>query len=43
MFAWVLYDKKNDRIVAARDPIGITTLYMGKSSKSLKQDILPVN
>ncbi|KAK6457273.1 asparagine synthetase [Scheffersomyces xylosifermentans] len=34
MFAWVLYDKKKDRIVAARDPIGITTLYMGKSSKS---------
>lgn len=36
MFAWVLYDKKNDRIVAARDPIGITTLYMGRSSKSPK-------
>lgn len=34
MFAWVLYDKKADRIVAARDPIGITTLYMGKSSKN---------
>ncbi|CAN3365287.1 hypothetical protein DICA3_E23024 [Diutina catenulata] len=34
MFAWTLYDKKEDRIVAARDPIGITTLYMGKSSKS---------
>jgi len=34
MFAWVLYDKRADRIVAARDPIGITTLYMGKSSKS---------
>lgn len=33
MFAWVLYDKKADRIVAARDPIGITTLYMGKSLK----------
>lgn len=36
MFAWVLYDKKADRIVAARDPIGITTLYMGKSSSSPK-------
>lgn len=36
MFAWVLYDKPADRIVAARDPIGITTLYMGKSSKSPK-------
>ncbi|EDK38020.1 hypothetical protein PGUG_02118 [Meyerozyma guilliermondii ATCC 6260] len=36
MFAWVLYDKKKDRIVAARDPIGITTLYMGKSSKNPK-------
>lgn len=34
MFAWVLYDKKEDRIIAARDPIGITTLYMGRSSKS---------
>lgn len=34
MFAWVIYDKKADRIVAARDPIGITTLYMGKTSKS---------
>ncbi|ODV82322.1 asparagine synthetase [Suhomyces tanzawaensis NRRL Y-17324] len=34
MFAWVLHDKKNDRIVAARDPIGITTLYMGKSSQT---------
>ncbi|EGW32841.1 asparagine synthetase [Spathaspora passalidarum NRRL Y-27907] len=31
MFAWVLHDAKNDRIVAARDPIGITTLYLGKS------------
>ncbi|GMM29645.1 asparagine synthase (glutamine-hydrolyzing) 1 [Martiniozyma asiatica (nom. inval.)] len=36
MFAWVLYDKKEDRIVAARDPIGITTLYMGRSSTSPK-------
>ncbi|CAN3377106.1 hypothetical protein DIURU_003641 [Diutina rugosa] len=34
MFAWTLYDKEEDVIVAARDPIGITTLYMGKSSKS---------
>lgn len=34
MFAWVLYDKEQDRILAARDPIGITTLYMGKSSKN---------
>ncbi|CCK68444.1 asparagine synthase (glutamine-hydrolyzing) 1 KNAG_0A07920 [Huiozyma naganishii CBS 8797] len=32
MFAWCLYDAKKDRIVAARDPIGITTLYMGRSS-----------
>lgn len=36
MFAFVLYDKKADRIVAARDPIGITTLYMGKSSANPK-------
>ncbi|AET37488.1 asparagine synthetase B Ecym_1244 [Eremothecium cymbalariae DBVPG len=34
MFAWCLYDAKDDRIVAARDPIGVTTLYMGKCSKS---------
>ncbi|CCE63053.1 hypothetical protein TPHA_0D04200 [Tetrapisispora phaffii CBS 4417] len=36
MFAWTLYDAKQDRIIAARDPIGITTLYMGRSSKSPK-------
>ena len=34
MFAWCLYDAKKDRIIAARDPIGITTLYMGRSSSS---------
>lgn len=34
MFAWVLYDKQEDRILAARDPIGITTLYMGKLKNS---------
>ncbi|TDZ27465.1 putative asparagine synthetase [Colletotrichum spinosum] len=33
MFSWVLYDKKKDRTIAARDPIGITTLYQGWSSK----------
>ncbi|PRT55530.1 Asparagine synthetase [glutamine-hydrolyzing] 1 [Wickerhamiella sorbophila] len=33
-FAFALYDSKRDRIVAARDPIGITTMYMGKSSAS---------
>jgi len=32
MFSWVLYDKKMDRVIAARDPIGITTFYMGRSS-----------
>ncbi|KAH5093035.1 asparagine synthase [Parastagonospora nodorum] len=32
MFSWVLHDKKQDRIIAARDPIGITTFYMGRSS-----------
>lgn len=36
MFAWTLYDVKKDRIIAARDPIGITTLYMGRQSKSPK-------
>ncbi|CCF59399.1 hypothetical protein KAFR_0G03670 [Kazachstania africana CBS 2517] len=36
MFAWTLYDSKKDRILAARDPIGVTTLYMGRSSMSPK-------
>jgi len=36
MFAWCLYDAKKDRIIAARDPIGITTMYMGRSSISPK-------
>lgn len=36
MFAWCLYDAKQDRIVAARDPVGITTLYMGRNSLSPK-------
>ncbi|KAL8822010.1 MAG: hypothetical protein Q9223_000001 [Gallowayella weberi] len=34
MFSWVLYDKTLDRIVAARDPIGITSFYQGWSSKT---------
>ncbi|KAL4809060.1 hypothetical protein BDV18DRAFT_167786 [Aspergillus unguis] len=33
MFAWVLYDKKEDRVVAARDPIGICSFYIGWDSK----------
>jgi asparagine synthase (glutamine-hydrolysing) len=33
MFSFVLYDKKLDRTIAARDPIGITTLYQGWSSQ----------
>jgi asparagine synthase (glutamine-hydrolysing) len=32
MFSWVLHDKEQDRVVAARDPVGITTFYMGRSS-----------
>ncbi|ODV63253.1 asparagine synthetase B [Ascoidea rubescens DSM 1968] len=36
MFAFALYDSKNDRIIAARDPIGVITLYMGRSSKNPK-------
>ena len=32
MFSWVLHDKENDRLIAARDPIGVTTFYMGRSS-----------
>ncbi|KAE8452984.1 asparagine synthetase [Mollisiaceae sp. DMI_Dod_QoI] len=33
MFSFVLYDKKEDRVIAARDPIGITSFYQGWSSK----------
>ncbi|KAK8049979.1 asparagine synthase domain-containing protein [Apiospora phragmitis] len=33
MFSFVLYDKKLDRTIAARDPIGITTFYQGWSSQ----------
>ena len=29
MFAFVLYDKRDGSFIAARDPIGITTMYMG--------------
>lgn len=32
MFSWVLYDKMEDRTIAARDPIGITSFYQGWSS-----------
>ncbi|KAK3045407.1 Asparagine synthetase, partial [Coniosporium uncinatum] len=34
MFSWVLHDRAQDRVVAARDPIGITTFYMGRSSQT---------
>jgi asparagine synthase (glutamine-hydrolysing) len=34
MFSWVLHDKKLDRVIAARDPIGITTFYMGRSTQT---------
>ncbi|MCJ1416847.1 asparagine synthetase [Xylographa parallela] len=34
MFSFVLYDKEQDRIIAARDPIGITTFYQGWSWKT---------
>jgi asparagine synthase (glutamine-hydrolysing) len=33
MFSFVLYDKKLDRTIAARDPIGVTTFYQGWDSK----------
>jgi asparagine synthase (glutamine-hydrolysing) len=36
MFSFVLYDKKLDRTIAARDPIGVTTLYQGWSWKEPK-------
>lgn len=34
MFSWVLHDKTQDRVLAARDPIGITTFYIGRSSQT---------
>ncbi|KAF2433335.1 asparagine synthetase [Tothia fuscella] len=34
MFSWVLHDKTQDRVIAARDPIGITTFYMGRSKET---------
>jgi asparagine synthase (glutamine-hydrolysing) len=34
MFSFVLYDKKNDRTIAARDPIGVTSFYQGWDSKT---------
>ena len=34
MFSWVLWDKKLDRVIAARDPIGITSFYLGRSSST---------
>ena len=34
MFSWVLHDKAQDRVIAARDPIGITTFYIGRSSQT---------
>ena len=34
MFSWVLYDSKQDRIIAARDPIGITSFYQGWSTQT---------
>lgn len=35
MFSFVLYDKQQDRVIAARDPIGVTSFYMGYNSKVL--------
>ncbi|KAL1983216.1 hypothetical protein VTN96DRAFT_390 [Rasamsonia emersonii] len=34
MFSFVLYDKNEDRVVAARDPIGVTSFYQGWSSQT---------
>ncbi|BFZ61830.1 asparagine synthetase [Saitoella coloradoensis] len=34
MFSFVLHDVKKNKIIAARDPIGITTLYQGFNSKA---------
>ncbi|ODV91356.1 hypothetical protein CANCADRAFT_26824 [Tortispora caseinolytica NRRL Y-17796] len=32
MFSFILYDAPKNRVIAARDPIGITSFYMGRSS-----------
>lgn len=32
MFAFALYDKKNKKMVAARDPFGIIPLYIGEDA-----------
>lgn len=34
MFSWVLYDRIRDRTIAARDPIGITSFYQGRSTRT---------
>ena len=34
MFSFVLFDKEQDRTIAARDPIGITSFYLGRSSQT---------
>lgn len=34
MFSWVLFDAKEDRVIAARDPIGVTSFYQGWSSQT---------
>ncbi|EIE90902.1 hypothetical protein G6F46_003460 [Rhizopus delemar] len=33
VFSFVLFDKQRNRVIAARDPIGITTLYYGWSAQ----------
>lgn len=33
-FALIIYDKKGDKIIAARDPLGIRPLYYGKSKNN---------
>ncbi|KAJ9297904.1 hypothetical protein DTO271G3_4125 [Paecilomyces variotii] len=34
MFSFVLFDKKENRVIAARDPIGVISFYQGWDSKS---------
>ena len=34
MFSWVLHDKNQNRTIAARDPIGITSFFLGRSSQT---------
>jgi len=39
-FALIMYDSRKDRLIAARDPIGIRPLFYGYSKSSHKTRLL---